>query len=50
MPAKRLAQWIDNHRQRTLQIGLGFGMLVIVILVEVLAVSPAGIYSYAAEG
>jgi hypothetical protein len=48
--AKRLVQWIGNHRQRTLQIALGLGMLVIVILVEVLAVSPAGIYSYTADG
>lgn len=50
LPAKRLAQWIGNLRQRTLQIGLGVGMLVIVILVEILAVSPAGIYSYTANG
>jgi hypothetical protein len=50
LPAKRLAQWIGNFRQRTLQIGLGLGMLVIVILVEILAVSPAGIYSYATTG
>lgn len=50
LSAKRLAQWIGNHRQRTLQIALGLGMLVIVILVEVLAVSPAGIYSYTADG
>jgi hypothetical protein len=40
----------DKHRQRSLQIALGLGMLVIVILVEILAVSPAGIYSYTAEG
>lgn len=50
LSAKRLAQWIGNHRQRTLQIALGLGMLVIVILVEVLAISPAGIYSYTTEG
>ena len=50
LPVKRLAQWIGTLRQRTLQIGLGFGMLVIVILVEILAVSPAGIYSYTANG
>ena len=50
LPSKRLAQWIDNLRQRTLQIGLGVGMLVIVILVEILAVSPAGIYSYTVTG
>lgn len=39
-----------KQRQRTLQISLGFGMLVVVILVEVLAISPAGIYSYSADG
>lgn len=49
-PAKRLARWIGTLRQRTLQIGLGLGMLVIVILVEVLAVTPAGIYSYTVTG
>ncbi len=50
LSAKQLAQWIDNHRQRTMQIALGLGMLVIVILVEVLAISPAGIYSFTTEG
>lgn len=50
LSVKWLTQWIDPHRQRTLQVGLGLGMLVIVILVEVLAVSPAGIYSYTMEG
>jgi hypothetical protein len=39
-----------KQRQRALQISLGCGMLVIVILVEVLAVSPAGIYSYTTDG
>lgn len=47
---ERLMQLLDNHRQRSLQIALGLGMLVIVILIEVLAVSPAGIYSYSTEG
>lgn len=45
-----LAGMTRKRRQRTLQIGLGFGMLVVVILVEVLAISPAGIYSYTADG
>lgn len=50
LTAKRLVQWVGNLRQRTLQIGLGVGMLVIVILVEILAVSPAGIYSCSVNG
>ncbi len=41
---------IEKQRQRALQISLGLGMLVIVILVEVLAISPAGIYSYTTNG
>jgi len=45
-----LAGMTRKQRQRTLQIGLGCGMLVVVILVEVLAISPAGIYSYTADG
>jgi len=45
-----LAGMTRKQRQRTLQIGLGFGMLVVVILVEVLAISPGGIYSYTKEG
>jgi hypothetical protein len=39
-----------KQRQRTLQISLGLGMILVVILVEVLAVSPAGIYSYSIDG
>lgn len=39
-----------KQRQRTLQISLGLSMILVVILVEVLAVSPAGIYSYTIEG
>ncbi|MCF8126838.1 MAG: hypothetical protein K9J51_11510 [Desulfotignum sp.] len=45
-----LAGLTRKQRQRTLQIGLGIGMLIIVILVEVLAISPAGIYSYTQNG
>jgi len=45
-----LAGMTRKKRQRSLQIGLGFGMLVVVILVEVLAISPAGIYSYTTNG
>jgi hypothetical protein len=45
-----LAGMTGKQRQRALQIGLGAGMLMIVILVEVLAISPAGIYSYTAKG
>ncbi|EMS77800.1 hypothetical protein [Desulfotignum phosphitoxidans] len=41
---------MKKQRQRALQISLGLGMLVIVILVEVLAISPAGIYSYTLTG
>ncbi len=45
-----LAGMTRKQRQRFLQIGLGFGMLVVVILVEVLAISPAGIYSFTTSG
>lgn len=45
-----LAGMTRKQRQRTLQISLGFGMLVVVILVEVLAISPSGIYSYTIDG
>ena len=41
---------MKKQQQRALQISLGLGMLVIVILVEVLAISPAGIYSYTSTG
>ena len=43
--------WMTRkQRQRTLQIGFGLGMLVMVVLVEVVAVLPAGIYSYTTQG
>lgn len=41
-----LAGMTRKKRQRVLQIGLGVTMLVIVILVEMLAIAPTGIYSY----
>ncbi len=46
----RRVQMMKKQRQRALQISLGLGMLVIVILVELLAISPAGIYSYTTTG
>ncbi len=45
-----LAGMTRKKRQRALQIGLGFTMLVIVILVELLAIAPTGIYSYTTGG